>query len=351
MKSNHIYIIGEIGQNHNGSVDIAKLIIEMVSRPIKEELFHLNLRPIDAVKLTKRDLNEELSAGQMKSPYVNKNSFGKTYGEHRAFLELSDEQHYEIYRYTKENFNKDFIETLTAIGAMSLLKLFTPDYLKVASRDLTNLPLLEALSETKIPMILSTGMGGKKELDNALEVITKNHDKISILHCVSQYPTHPKNVNLLSIPYLIENYPEYTIGYSDHTIGISAPIAAASMGAKIIEKHITIDRYMKGSDHLGSLGPDGVNRMIRDLRLLEMSFGKKDIFIAEDVAPFRVKLERSIASKRDLNPGEIINENDLHMLSPGDGYKWIEKNKIIGRKVKKFIPKNEIIYPKHINNE
>jgi len=351
MKNNNIYIIGEIGQNHNGSVDIAKLIIEMVARPIKEELFNLELRPIDAVKLTKRDLSQELSVSQMNSPYDNKNSFGKTYGEHRAFLELSDEQHYEIYRYTKKNYGIDFIETLTAIGAMSLLKYFTPDYLKVASRDLTNLPLLEALSETKIPMILSTGMGGKKELDEALEVITKNHDNISILHCVSQYPTHPKNVNLLSIPYLIENYPQYTIGYSDHTIGISAPVAAAAMGAKIIEKHVTIDRRMKGSDHKGSLGPDGVNRMIRDLRLLEMSLGRKDIFIAEDVAPFRYKLERSIATKRDLQPGEIITEEDLHMLSPGDGFKWSDRNKIIGKKVKEFIPKNEIIYSKYLTDE
>ncbi len=194
-------------------------------------------------------------------------------------------------------------------------------------------------------------MGGKKELDEALEVITKKHDNISILHCVSEYPTHPKNVNLLTIPYLIEHYPQYTIGYSDHTIGISAPVAAAAMGAKIIEKHVTLDRRMKGSDHRGSLGPDGVNRMIRDLRLLEMSFGKKDIFIADDVAPFRYKLERSIAANKDLPPGHIISIDDLHMLSPGDGYKWRDRHLIIGKKVKEFIPKNEIIYPKYLADE
>lgn len=148
------YIIGEIGQNHNGSVDIAKLIVELISRPIIEETFNLDLKPMDAVKMTKRDLSEELTRSQMNRPYDNPNSFGKTYGEHRAFLELSDEQHYDVYKYAKSK-GLDFIETLCSIGCLSLLKKFTPDKLKVASRDLTNLPLLRALAETRIPIILS----------------------------------------------------------------------------------------------------------------------------------------------------------------------------------------------------
>ena len=178
------YIIGEIGQNHNGSVDIAKLIVELIARPVREDDFNIELKPMNAVKLTKRDLNEELTTSQMNRIYDTPNSFGRTYGEHRAFLELSDEEHYEVYKYAKEK-GLDFVETLCAKGCMSLLKLFTPDYLKVASRDLTNLPLLEVMAETEIPIILSTGMAGKKELDDALEVITKYHSQISILHCVS----------------------------------------------------------------------------------------------------------------------------------------------------------------------
>jgi len=296
---NSTYIIGEIGQNHNGSKDIAKLIIELCARPVREELFGFDLKPMDAIKLTKRDLNEELSVSQMNKTYDNPNSFGKTYGEHRAFLELTDEEHFEVYKYTKEK-GLDFVETICSIGAMSLLRLFTPDKLKVASRDLTNLPLIKALAETKIPIILSTGMGGKKELDDALSIITSYHSNISILHCVSQYPTNPKNVNLLTISYLLENYPNYTIGYSDHTIGISVPTAAVAMGAKIIEKHITIDRNMKGTDQKNSLGPDGVRRMVRDIRLMEMSLGKKEIFIEDAVYESKIKLERSIASTGQL---------------------------------------------------
>ena len=127
------YIIGEIGQNHNGSVDIANLIVDLVSRPVREEVFGLDLAPMNAVKLTKRDLNEELSASQMARPYDTPNSFGKTYGEHRAFLELSDEEHLEVYRHAKDK-GLDFVETLCAKGCLSLLKLFTPDRLKCAKK-------------------------------------------------------------------------------------------------------------------------------------------------------------------------------------------------------------------------
>lgn len=341
------YIIGEIGQNHNGSVDIAKLIIDLVARPVVEETFNLKLKPMNAIKLTKRDLTEELSASQMNKPYINENSFGRTYGEHREKLELSNEQHFEVFKYAKDK-GLDFVETLCAIKCLSILKLFTPNYLKVASRDLTNLPLLQALAETKIPMIVSTGMASKKELDEALNVITKYHDSVSILHCISQYPTEPGNLNLLTIAYLLENYSKYIIGFSDHTIGIAAPLVAVAMGAKIIEKHITIDRRMKGTDQRGSLGPDGVNRMVRDIRLAELWMGKKELFIDSSVKSARIKLERSIATNRDMKAGEIVTESDIHMLSPGDGIKWINRDVIIGKKLVNNICANEIIYSKDV---
>ena len=343
------YIIGEIGQNHNGSVALAKVIIDLASRKIKDEVFDTVLKGMDAVKLTKRDLDQELSASQMSRIYDNPNSFGKTYGEHRAALELSDEQHFEVYKHAKEK-DLDFVETLCAVGCLNMLKLFTPDKLKVASRDLTNLPLLDALAETKIPIIVSTGMAGEKELDDAIQIITKHHSNISILHCVSQYPTKPKNINLNTISYLLNNYKDYIIGYSDHTIGISTPVAAVAMGAKIIEKHITLDRRMKGTDQAGSLGPDGVYRMVRDIRILDKSMGTEDIFIVPDTAPAKEKLERSIASNRKINAGEVINEGDIHMLSPGDGFKWSEKELVVGKKIINKTGENEIIYSNNLQD-
>lgn len=337
------YIIGEIGQNHNGSVELAKVIIDLASREIKDEVFGNVLKGMDAVKLTKRDLKQELSQSQMAKIYDSPHSFGRTYGEHREKLELSDEEHLEVYKYAKSK-GLDFVDTICAVGCLSILKLFSPDKLKVASRDLTNLPLLEALAETKIPIIVSTGMAGKKELDDAIGIITKYHSDLSILHCVSQYPTEPKNVNLNTIKYLLDNYNDFVIGYSDHTIGISTPVAAVAMGAKIIEKHITLDRRMKGTDQAGSLGPDGVYRMVRDIRILDQSMGVEDIFIVPETGIAKEKLERSIATNKCLKSGTIITEADIHMLSPGDGFKWTEKDYILGKKVKYDIAENEVIY-------
>jgi sialic acid synthase len=343
----NVYIIGEIGQNHNGSVDIAKLIVDLVTCPIIEEAYNLQLEPINAIKMVKRDIDEELSISQMKRPYINSNSFGKTYGEHRKFLELTNEEHLDVFKYVKEK-KVDFIETLCAVKCLDLLKFFTPDYLKIASRDLTNLPLIEAITETKLPIILSTGMGDKTDLDNALNIITKTHENISILHCVSQYPTDPKNVNLLTISYLKKNYPKYTIGYSDHTIGIAASVAAVALGAKIIEKHMTIDRRMKGTDQAGSLGPDGITRMLRDIRLSEKWMGTEALFIDPATEEAKIKLERSVASKRKISAGEIISEQDIHMLSPGNGIKWINRYLLIGRKSVKEIEKDELIFPEDV---
>jgi 3-deoxy-D-glycero-D-galacto-nononate 9-phosphate synthase len=344
---NNVYVIGEVGQNHNGSIDIAKLTIDVAARPIVDKLFGNSLKPMDAVKFTKRDLTQELSSDMMSKPYDSPHSFGRTYGEHRANLELNDEEHFELYKYAKEK-GLDFVETICSPGAMSILKLFTPNRLKVASRDLTNLPLLHALAETKIPIILSTGMSGKQELDDALSVITKHHENISILHCLSEYPAQYHNVNLKSITYLKKNYPQFTIGYSDHTIGISTPIAAVAMGAKIIEKHITLDRNMKGTDQAGSLGIDGIFRMMRDIRNLEASLGVEDIFISEGAQQAKIKLERSIATLMDLPKGSVINEHNIHLLSPGDGFKWAQKDEIVGRKLSRNFKKDEIIYPKDL---
>ena len=342
------YLIGEIGQNHNGSMEIATQIIDLAALPVREMLFDLSLKGMDAVKLTKRDLSYELSASEMKRPYISKNSFGKTYGKHRQALELTDEEHHELFKYAKEK-GLEFVETLCAPTCVSLLRFFEPDMLKVASRDLTNPPLLEVLAETKIPIILSTGMTGKFELDEALKIITRKHSNISILHCVSEYPTQPQHVNLRTLDYLMENYGEYVIGYSDHTMGISVPVAAVAKGAAIIEKHITIDRNMKGTDQQGSLGEDGLRRMVRDIRLMEMSLGVEDLFIQPGIEDVKIKLERSLAAKRDLQKGELITENDLHLLSPGTGFKWHEKTKIIGKSLRQVVPRNEIILPEHLD--
>jgi sialic acid synthase len=236
-----------------------------------------------------------------------------------------------------------FGETLCAIGCLSLLKRFTPAFLKVASRDLTNLPLLEALAETGVWMIMSTGMAGTRELDDALDIVAKYHGKVTILHCLSQYPAEYKNINLATITYLQEKYAGYQIGYSDHSIGIMIPTAAVAMGAEVIEKHVTLDRNMKGSDHQGSLGPEGIHRMLRDIRNLELAIGEKGIFNSDAVKDVQQKLERSLATRRAMHKGERITEQDIHLLSPGTGFRWSERSKVIGRTLQEDLDADEII--------
>jgi len=344
---NNTYLIGEIGQNHNGSVEIGKKIIDVVSTPVVDKYNNRVFKGFDAIKLTKRDLNEELSANANKQVYTSEHSFGNTYGEHRKFLELSEKEHFELYKYAKSK-KLEVVETICAIGCLSMFNYFEPDFIKVASRDLTNLPLLDALAETKIPMIISTGMSGKIELREVIDIISRKHDNITILHCLSQYPSDYKNINLLTIQYLKKEYPNYTIGYSDHSIGIVIPCAAVAIGASVIEKHVTLDRTMKGTDHAGSLGPDGIYRMVRDIRNVEMSIGVNDMFLSESVKESKIKLERSIATCRNMDVGEIIQSDDIHLLSPGDGFKWSNKNQIIGKRLLKPIGKDQIIYVNYL---
>ncbi len=341
------YLIAEIGQNHNGSIDLAKHLIDVVSRSITDNFNNKVVEGMNAVKFTKRDLSKELSKSSMNKIYDSENSFGKTYGDHRKFLEFSDEQHFELYKYSKSK-NLDFVETLCGIGCLTLLKLFKPDKLKVASRDLTNLPLINAMAETKIPIILSTGMSGLKELKTAIKIITKYHHNISILHCLSEYPASYKNLNLKTITFLKKQFPQYQIGYSDHSIGISIPNAAVAMGAEIIEKHVTLDRKMKGTDQLGSLSIPGIERMVRDIRNLEDALGEEKIFISDSVKDSKLKLQRSIASKVSLSRGHIIEKSDIHLLSPGDGFSWTDLNKVVGKKLIVDISADEIIYDKFL---
>lgn len=328
---NSTYIIAEAGQNHNGSMKMAKQLIDMTAMPVMDKAFNLELEGINAIKFTKRDLTEELTKEAAEKVYDSPNAFARTYGEHREKLELSYEQHEELYHYSKDK-ELDFIETFTSPKTLKLLEKVDVKFIKVASRDLTNIQLIEEIGKTKVPVILSTGMGGVEEIDRSLDVITKYHENIVILHCLSQYPAEYKNLNLNSIPYLIERYPQYTIGYSDHSIGIVAPVLAIALGAKFIEKHITLNHSLKGSDHKSALEPEGLWRMVRDIRNMETAFGEKHKNISEVVAPFRKKLERSLAVKTKLSAGEVLTENHLIMLSPGGGMSWDEKDLILGKK-------------------
>lgn len=337
------YIIAEIGQNHNGDINIAKKLIDHIDKYSYDEITGNRFNKASAIKLTKRDLTEELSVEQMRRPYEGPNSFGKTYGEHREFLELSYEEHVELGEYIRSK-GFEYVQTFCSVKTLRLLDMTIVDKIKVASRDLTNTPLIEAIADRKEDVILSIGMADKNDLETALNIFkSKNKSNISILHCLSQYPAEYSNLNLNTIKFLQEKYPEYKIGYSDHSLGTHIPVAATALGASIIEKHVTLDTNMKGSDHKGSADMITFHQMVHDIRALEFSLGEKDLQRQEAVNTTREKLERSLAFNKELKPGDIIKEEYLCMLSPGGGYKWEERDKVIGQTITKSIEANTIV--------
>lgn len=343
---NGVYIIAEAGQNHNGEFEKAKALIDIACLKIghgkRDNIFSAN-----AIKFTKRDMTDELTAKEYQRPYSGHNSYGRTYGLHREALELSYEEHFELFLYAKTK-GLDFIETICSITALQLLRWFKPDFIKVASRDMDNYPLLDAIGTTKIPVILSSGMSDFNGLVNSICVISKYHRSITILHCVSQYPAEYENINLRSISFLkniCSANGEFVIGYSDHTAGVLAPAIAVAYGAQVIEKHITYNKQAKGTDHQGSMDHEGFARCIRDIRNTELSCGEYAKTRVACVNDVQRKLRRRVCAGRNLEVGQIIKKSDLVMLSENtdSGFLSCEAHMLIGRKVKKFIWFNTLI--------
>lgn len=315
------YLIAEIGQNHNGDINNAKKLIDMAVRC-----------GANAVKFQKRDIPSELTKEAFDKPYDNPNSFGKTYGEHRLFLELNEEQHFELKEYA-DFMGVTYFCTPCDVPSVDLLERIGCPFYKVASRDLTNLPLLERLGQTGKNVILSTGMADLDDISDALNALNYQNDKVVIMQCTSEYPCALDNVNLRAMKTLEEKF-HCLVGLSDHTSGIVVSTAAAVMGAVMIEKHVTLNRTMKGTDQPGSLEESGLKKLIEYIRAVELAMGDgvKDVNPATLVA--KEKLARSVTSKVKIPKGTVIGEEHLTLKSPGTGLKWKERGVILGKKAK-----------------
>jgi sialic acid synthase SpsE len=315
------FVIAEIGQNHNGDIEIAKKLIDVAKEA-----------GADSVKFCKRNLETELTADAAASPYEGPQSFGKTYGEHRAFLEFSFEQHRELRDYAKDKGIIYFSSVCDPVSADEMEALDVPMF-KVASRDLTNLPLLDHIAKKKRPIIMSTGMSGIEEIHEAMQIVRRHNQQIILLQCTSQYPTEYHNVNLRTMETLRREF-DVLVGFSGHTVGIVIPVIAVALGAVVVEKHITLARVMKGTDHAGALEPEGLRRMIRDIRNAELALGSPEKILLSATRGARKKLARSIVLARSLPKGTILQESDLIMKSPGTGLMAREMPRLIGMKLK-----------------
>jgi len=315
------FIVAEIGQNHNGQIGMAKRLIEMASRC-----------NCDAVKFQKRDIRWELSEEAYKRPYDHPNSFGATYGEHREFLELSEDQHEELREYALAH---DLIYFCTACDPPSvemMERVGNPMY-KIASRDITNIPLLKVVAATGKPVVVSTGMAGMQEIREAMESLEDGPTGVMLTQCISQYPAETENVNLRAMQTLRDEF-GCLVGLSDHTPGIITAVAGAVLGACFVEKHVTLSRAMQGTDHAAALEEEGLRRLVEYIRRCAVAMGDGRKVYDPIVDAARKKLARSLTTRVAIPAGTALTEEMLILKSPGTGLLWRDRGQIVGRKAR-----------------
>ena len=326
------FIIAEAGVNHNGNVDLAKKMIDAAKDA-----------GADAVKFQAFRTEKVVTRYAEKTNYQKENT-GQNESQYEMIrrLELREEEFIELCDYTKKK-NIVFLSSAFDEESIDLLSNLGVPAFKVASGEITNFPLLRYMAEKKKPIILSTGMSTLGEIEDALEVIRqKGVEDIVLLHCVTSYPAKIEDANLRVIETLRQRF-KLPVGFSDHTLGITIPIAAAALGAVLIEKHFTLDRTLPGPDHRASLEPDELKDMIKAIRDVEQALGDRIKKPTEDEERIKKIVRRSIVAKVEIPRGTVITENMLDFKRPGVGIEPKYLNEVIGKKARKDIKPDELI--------
>lgn len=300
------FIICEVGSTHCASLDIAKKLIDAVKDSGAQ-----------CVKFQKRDTKALLTKAGRERIYDSPNAMAPTYGEHRDVMEFTKEEFIELRDYALSR-SLFFTASGWDVPSIDFLAEIKVPFIKVASADLTNLPLLKHIGQKGLPVILSTGMASREDVRTAYRIFNNIGVPIAILQCTSTYPTNPADVNLRVINAYQEDF-EAVIGYSGHAEGYHIALASVALGAKIVEKHITLDKEAKGSDHRSALLPDELNQMVRMINDIEVALGIPLKKIQESEEPCIKKLCKSITSTKDIPRGTKITEDMLTTKSPGDG--------------------------------
>jgi N-acetylneuraminate synthase/N,N'-diacetyllegionaminate synthase len=329
---NKTIIIAEAGVNHNGDIETAKRLIDVASDA-----------GVDYVKFQTFKAERLVSPSAQKAKYQIKNDKNSDDLQLNMLkkLELSDADHKELISYCKSK-NINFFSTAFDDEGISYLSSLNFDMFKIPSGELTNYPYLKAIAKTGLPVILSTGMANLDEIEKSINVLVSYGTKkseITVLHCNTEYPTPMIDVNLKAMLTIKEKL-GVSIGYSDHTLGLEVPIAAVALGAKIIEKHFTLDRSLKGPDHKASLEPNELKEMVIAIRNIEMAISGNGLKEASLSEKKNIHIARkSIHLSKDLKSGSIINEQDIISLRPGDGICTMNWENIIGKQVNKDLKK------------
>ncbi len=315
------YVIAEIGNNHQGNVDVCKEMFVAAKKA-----------GADAVKLQKRDNKGLYTKEAFDKIYDNPNSFGATYGEHRDFLEFGWDEYVELKKFAAE-IEIDFFATAFDITSANFLEEIGVPAYKIASGDLKTIPLLKHIASFGKPILLSTGGGTMEDIQRAYDAIMPINSQLCILQCTGGYPPAWDELNLRVISTLRARFQDIVTGFSSHDSGIAMAVAGYMLGARIVEKHFTLNRASKGTDHAFSLEPVGLTKMVRDLRRLKIALGdgNKDMFPSEE-API-TKMGKSLVSSSNFPKGHILLPEDIAMKSPGGGIPPYEIDNIIGTKL------------------
>lgn len=335
--NNHVYIIAEVGPNHNGSVERALEMIDQISET-----------GADCVKFQMTDPYLLYSDDSFKATYQKQNDKAKGAREMSLSYQLKREDHIKLYKRCQE---RGIDYECTAFDLESLLFLdehFKMTHYKIASGEIFSLDMMDYISRQNKHIILSTGMATYDEIGVAVDLLNRNFRKdITILHCISNYPAKFEEVNLLNICEIKKRF-GYEVGFSDHTIGNDCAIAAVALGAKIIEKHVTLDKSLPGPDHKASIDMKELASLVASVRNVEKALGGYERTFSDAQREISRVARKSIVSSRDIKKGHIITRDDICFKRPGIGFLPIEQDKVLGKKALCDIDRDRVIRAENI---
>lgn len=316
------FVIAEIGHNHQGDIEKCKELFQAAAQA-----------GANAVKLQKRDNRALFTKEMYDSAYNSENAYAPTYGAHREALEFNKEQYRELQAYAKD-LGVIFFSTAFDIPSADFLEDLDISCYKIASGDLTNTPLIKYVAKFGKPMVISTGGGSMEDAQRAYDAVMPINSNICIMQCTSGYPPEFTELNLRVIETYRKAFPDIVIGFSSHDSGISMPLVGYMLGARMIEKHFTLNRAWKGTDQAFSLEPPGLRRTVRDLKRARISLGDgvKRPFPSEEAPLF--KMAKKLVAARELPAGHVLSADDIGCKVPNDGLPPWHMDNFIGKTLK-----------------
>lgn len=333
--NNHTIIIAEAGVNHNGSIEVAKQLIDVAAEA-----------GVDYVKFQTFKARNLVSRSAPTAEYQKRNMSDENSSQYEMLkkLELSQDDHFELIRYCRSK-NVKFFSTAFDLESIDFLASLKLGLWKIPSGEVTNYPYLKKIAQNQEPVILSTGMCAISDVEDAINVLFKfgiKKHQLTLLHCNTEYPTPFEDVNLQAMDSMAQRF-GVKVGYSDHTKGIEVPIAAVALGATIIEKHFTLNRNMEGPDHKASLEPNELIDMVRSIRNIEKALGSAEKAISVSESKNIIVARKSIVAAKPILKGEIFTEQNLTVKRPGTGISPMKWEEIIGKKSNQDYQMDDII--------